>query len=118
MWLVAVAIGLWVLPRTWQLLRESLGILMEGVPRGLDVAAIETTIRNVDGVTDVHDLHVWAVSSGSNVMTSHVVVGDTADGDAVLAGVVEAVSDAFEIHHCTIQIERAAFHQSMPLPSH
>lgn len=116
--IVAVAIGLWVLPRTWQLLRESLGILMEGVPRGLDVAAIETTIRNVDGVTDVHDLHVWAVSSGSNVMTSHVVVGDTADGDAVLAGVVEAVSDAFEIHHCTIQIERAAFHQSMPLPSH
>lgn len=116
--IVAVAIGLWVLPRTWQLLRESLGILMEGVPMGLDVAAIETTIRNVDGVTDVHDLHVWAVSSGSNVMTSHVVVGDTADGDAVLAGVVEAVSDAFEIHHCTIQIERAAFHQSMPLPSH
>ena len=116
--IVAVAIGLWVLPRTWQLLRESLGILMEGVPRGLDVAAIETTIRNVDGVTDVHDLHVWAVSSGSNVMTSHVVVGDTADGDAVLAGVVEAVSDAFEIHHCTIQIERAAFHESMPLPSH
>ena len=67
--IVAVAIGLWVLPRTWQLLRESLGILMEGVPRGLDVTAIEATILGVDGVTDVHDLHVWAVSSGSNVMT-------------------------------------------------
>ena len=56
--IVAVAIGLWVLPRTWQLLRESLGILMEGVPRGLDVTAIEATILGVDGVTDVHDLHV------------------------------------------------------------
>lgn len=98
--IVAVAIGLWVLPRTWQLLRESLGILMEGVPRGLDVTAIEATIRGVDGVTDVHDLHVWAVSSGSNVMTSHVVVRDSADGDAVLAAVVDAVSDGFEIHHC------------------
>ncbi|MDO2416483.1 cation diffusion facilitator family transporter, partial [Pseudomonas shirazica] len=116
--IVAVAIGLWVLPRTWQLLRESLGILMEGVPRGLDVTAIEATILGVDGVTDVHDLHVWAVSSGSNVMTSHVVVRDSADGDAVLAAVVDAVSDAFEIHHCTIQIERAAFHESVPSPSH
>ena len=115
---VAVAIGLWVLPRTWQLLRESLGILMEGVPRGLDVTAIEATIRGVDGVTDVHDLHVWAVSSGSNVMTSHVVIPDSADGDAVLAAVVDAFSDAFEIHHCTIQIERAAFHESVPSPSH
>jgi Co/Zn/Cd efflux system component len=59
-------------------------------------------------------LHVWAVSSGSNVMTSHVVVRDSADGDAVLAAVVDAVSDAFEIHHCTIQIEQLstkAFHR-------
>ena len=91
---------------------------MEGVPRGLDVTAIEATILGVDGVTDVHDLHVWAVSSGSNVMTSHVVVRDSADGDAVLAAVVDAVSDAFEIHQCTIKIERAAFHESVPSPSH
>lgn len=82
------------------------------------MTAIEATILGVDGVTDVHDLHVWAVSSGSNVMTSHVVIRDSADGDAVLAAVVDAVSDAFEIHHCTIQIERAAFHESVPSPSH
>lgn len=93
--IVAVAIGLWVLPRTWQLLRESLGILMEGVPRGLDVTAIEATILGVDGVTDVHDLHVWAVSSGSNVMTSHVVVRDSADGDAVLAAVASDPADVY-----------------------
>jgi cobalt-zinc-cadmium efflux system protein len=116
--IVAVAIGLWVLPRTWQLLRESLGILMEGVPRGLEVEAIESTILSVEGVTGVHDLHVWAVSSGSNVLTSHVVVRDSADADTVLAAVVDAVSSAFEIHHCTIQIERESFHESTPSPTH
>lgn len=115
---VAVAIGLWVLPRTWQLLRESLGILMEGVPQGLSVLEIESTILGVDGVAGVHDLHVWALSSGSNVLTSHVVVRSAADGDLVLAAVINAVSNAFEIHHCTIQIERVDFHKDGILPSH
>lgn len=115
---VAVAIGLWVLPRTWQLLRESLGVLMEGVPKGLDLPQLESAIRAVEGVADVHDLHVWAVSSGNNVLTSHVVIREATDGDAVLSAVVEAVSGAFEIHHCTIQIERPSFHREISPGDH
>lgn len=115
---VAVAIGVWVLPRTWQLMRESLGILMEGVPGGLNIKEIESTILRVDGVTDVHDLHVWAVSSGRNVLTSHVVVRDSVDRDAALADVINAVSHAFDIHHCTIQMENTDFHKDTPIPSH
>jgi len=115
---VAVAIGVWVLPRTWQLMRESLGILMEGVPGGLNIKEIESTILRVDGVTDVHDLHVWAVSSGRNVLTSHVVVRDSVDRDAALADVINAVSHAFDIHHCTIQMENTDFHKDTPIPPH
>lgn len=116
--IVAVAIGIWVFPRTWQLLRESLGVLMEGVPDNLNIAEIESLILGVDGVMEVHDLHVWALSSGRNILTSHVVVRDSLNRDVILASVIDAVSKSFEIHHCTIQMEQAAFHDNAPKPSH
>lgn len=118
--LVAVGIGLWVLPRTWTLLRESLNILMEGVPHGMDVAAVESAILKVDGVKAVHDLHVWAVSSGQNLLTTHVVINnDVTEPDEILGAVIEAVSHPFDIDHCTIQIERHDFHRQGPeIPRH
>lgn len=117
---LAVGIGLWVLPRTWQLLRESLNILMEGVPSGIDTAAVEAAIMKVEGVESVHDLHVWAVSSGNNLITAHVVITDAAgDPDGVLAAVIKAVTGTFEIGHCTLQIERSGFHRQGPAqPEH
>ncbi|MBA1245846.1 MULTISPECIES: cation diffusion facilitator family transporter [Pseudomonas] len=118
--LVAVGIGLWVLPRTVQLLRESLNILLEGVPDGVNLAEVEATILQIGGVEAVHDLHVWAVSSGHNLLTAHVVIkSEVADPDVVLAAVIEAVSHAHHIGHCTIQVERGDFHRQGPgLPEH
>lgn len=67
---------------------------------------------------EVHDLHVWALSSGRNILTSHVVVRDSLNRDVILSSVIDAVSKSFEIHHCTIQMEQAAFHDNAPKPSH
>jgi cobalt-zinc-cadmium efflux system protein len=109
---VAAAIGLWVLPRTWTLLRESMNVLLEGVPNGIDVEEVEQTILKVDGVRAIHDLHIWSVTSGKNVMSVHVVVSqNSADGQKVLADVTASVSGGFEIDHCTIQLEHDGFHQ-------
>lgn len=109
--LVAAGIGLWVLPRTWTLLKESMNVLLEGVPSGIDLEKVEQTILAVEGVKAVHDLHVWSVTSAKNIMSVHVVIqSSAANGQEILNLVTESVSHNFEIGHCTIQLEHDGFH--------
>jgi cobalt-zinc-cadmium efflux system protein len=106
--LVAVAIGLWVLPRTWNLLKESLNVLLEGVPSGIHVEKIESALREVRGVASVHDLHVWALSSGRNSLSAHIVIDPEADEQRVLSALGAMLAQRFHLHHTTVQIEREA----------
>lgn len=103
--LVAVGIGLWVLPRTWVLLRESVNILLEGVPDGIAVDAVEAAMREVAGVTDVHDLHVWALSSGKTSLTAHVVVAPDVSYGTLDTKLREVLAARFSVRHTTLQIE-------------
>jgi len=105
--IIAVAIGLWVLPRTWVLLKDSLNILLEGVPPGLVVQDIEATLRSTPGVAGMHDLHVWAVSSGKVLLTAHVDRDPaSAMNDAdILATIQSVLHDRYGIEHATIQLE-------------
>ena len=105
---VAIGIGLWVLPRTWVLLRDTANVLLEGVPRDLDLGQIRDRIAAVDGVADVHDLHVWSMSTNDVSCTAHVVLAADADAERVRKTVTAAMEDEFEIAHCTIQTEREA----------
>lgn len=109
---VAAAIGFWVVPRTWTLLKASMNVLLQGVPDGIDIDAVEQAIHAVPGVRKVHDLHIWALTSGKNVLSTHLVV-DPAQGSEqqVLAQVTELLHEQFDISHVTIQIEGAGFHQ-------
>jgi cobalt-zinc-cadmium efflux system protein len=106
--LVAVGIGLWVLPRTWLLLKESLNILLEGAPEGVDVDEVECSMLAVNGVTGVHDLHVWVLTSGKNALTAHVVHADGAAGVALIERIKEALADRFNVFHTTLQLETVA----------
>jgi cobalt-zinc-cadmium efflux system protein len=109
---VAVAIGLWVLPRTWQLLRASLHVLLEGVPEGVDLAEIEQALRRCEGVVGVHDLHVWSIASGRMSLSVHVVVAPPLPpGDALLTGLRTLLAERFGIHHSTVQLEQAPCEQ-------
>ena len=104
--LVAVGIGLWVLPRTWALLRESLNILLQGVPEGLAIADIERELRALPGLKDLHSLHVWALTSGQNVLSAHVEIApDVADAMAFRARLETLLHQKFGIDHITIQLE-------------
>jgi cobalt-zinc-cadmium efflux system protein len=104
--LVAAGIGLWVLPRTWTLLRESLNILLEGVPEGLKVDEIDSALGQVAGVRAVHELHVWALTSGRNSLTAHLVIDPSqASEQAVLQAATSILRDRFAITHTTMQIE-------------
>jgi cobalt-zinc-cadmium efflux system protein len=109
---VAVAIGLWVVPRTWVLLKQSVNVLLEGVPEGMGLEEVRTAILSVPGVATVHDLHVWTISSGKASLTVHVVCGESTDRwPAVLQSVRALVAEKFDIHHATVQLEDAACEQ-------
>ena len=101
---VAVGIGLWVLPRTWTLLKASTHILLEGAPADVDVAKLRAQIELMPGVTTVHDLHVWTLTTGRNVLTAHVVCNEKAGAD-LLATISTELKRDFGIFHTTIQLE-------------
>jgi len=110
--LVAAAIGFWLLPRTWTLLKESMNVLLQGVPDGIDIDQVEQGIRAIDGVTEVHDLHLWALTSGKNVMSTHLVadLGRRSE-QQILAEVTELMHERFDISHVTVQVEQVGFHE-------
>lgn len=101
----SVLIGLLVLGSSWTLLKQSVSILMQAAPEGIDVDAVRDTIVELDGVEDVHDLHVWAVTSGMVSLSAHVVVTGGRPGRDVLHAVRRALRRRFGIEHSTIQIE-------------
>lgn len=103
--IVAIAIGLWVLPRTWTLLRDTTHILLQGVPRGFDLNAIRAAMGEVCGVTGVHDLHLWSVAGDDASLTAHVAIADGGDGEAIRRALTGMLETRFAIHHVTIQTE-------------
>jgi cobalt-zinc-cadmium efflux system protein len=101
----SVVIGLLILPRTWRLLREAVDVLLEATPRGVDMDEVRSHILEAGGVEDVHDLHVWTITSGMNVVSAHVVLKPGADPAAVLDELCACLSGDFDIEHSTLQLE-------------
>lgn len=112
--LISAAIGLFILPRTWALMRQALHILMEGVPPHLDIRDIEAAMATVPGVCAVHDLHVWTLTSGKDAMSSHVIVEDLTAGDRILRALHRLLHERFGIEHTTIQVELEPLLQILP----
>ena len=98
-------IALFILPRTWALLRQAVNVLLEGAPAHLDVKVIEDALRGAPTVRRVHDLHVWTLTSGREAMSAHVVVEAGAPRDKILEELHLVLHARFGIDHTTIQIE-------------
>jgi len=103
--LISAGIGLFILPRTWLLLRDAVGVLLEGTPTDVNLATLREAIGNVNGVAEIHDLHVWSLTSGVNAMSVHTVLADHGLHDEVLAAVQKKVTSEFKIAHATVQVE-------------
>ena len=102
---VGALIALFILPRTWTLLRQAVNILLEGAPPHLDVTQIEDALRGAASVRRVHDLHVWTLTSGREAMSAHVVVEAGVATDRILEDLHVILHTRFGIDHTTIQIE-------------
>lgn len=104
--IVAVLIALWVMPRTWTLFKQSVNVLLEGVPEGMDLSVIDSRLRGLPGVRDVHDLHIWAIGSGKASLTAHLIFDEAqADVQLVLNNANELLRCDFGLTHTTLQAE-------------
>ena len=105
--LASILIAILIVPRTVALLRDSIDVLLEATPKGVDMAEVERHLLEAPGVREVHDLHAWTITSGMNVVSAHVVLGPEAQPGDVLDHLGRCLSDDFDIDHSTFQLETA-----------
>ncbi|MFC8833853.1 cation diffusion facilitator family transporter [Streptomyces griseoincarnatus] len=107
--IASLVIALMIVPRTLRLLRETLDVLLEAAPKGVDMTEVRAHILNTPGVEDVHDLHAWTITSGMPVLSAHVVVSaDTLNAighEKMLHELQDCLGDHFDVQHCTFQLE-------------
>lgn len=107
---IAALLGLWILPRTWRLGRQAAHILLQAAPPGLDLTALHRDLAALDGVVDVHDLHVWTLTSEMDAASAHLVTEVGTDAHGVLDQARELLSARFGITHGTFQVEPVTHH--------
>ena len=94
-----------VLYSAWGLVRETLDVLMEGVPKGISIEEVTSALKALPGVIDAHDLHVWSLTSGRNMATTHLVIAEDADHQHIIDAANQTLAERFAITHATIQVE-------------
>lgn len=104
---VGAAIGMFILPRAWRLGGEALRVLVQAAPPGIDIAEVRAALAAIDGVDDVHDLHVWTLTSDMDVLTAHLGVGGGVPTDEVLSLARTTLRERFGLDHATLQVEAA-----------
>jgi cobalt-zinc-cadmium efflux system protein len=102
---ISILIGLLILHASWNLVKESLSVLMQSVPKGIRLEEVQKCLEEVEGVSKVHDLHVWAVTSDIFTLSAHAVVENGGDFHQVLNAIEDVLKERFNIEHITIQLE-------------
>lgn len=105
---MGAGIGLFILPRAWRLGRDALRILLQHAPADADIDQITADLSGIPGVVDVHDLHLWTLTSNMHVLTAHVMTTDDTDAHAVLDAARELLEREHGIGHATLQVEPAS----------
>jgi cobalt-zinc-cadmium efflux system protein len=105
--LLSALIGLLIVWTAWGIAKESLNILLEGLPRGLKLNAVIEAMREVEDVLDVHDVHIWSLGSSTRALSCHVLIQDVppSASDSILQRLNAMLEERFEIHHTTVQFE-------------
>ncbi len=106
--IISVVVAILILKSAWGVLTHSVHILMEGTPITIDQKEVKSTLEEIDGVIDVHDLHIWTITSGMDSLTCHILIKDEHDSQEILQQVIDKIREKFKIEHTTIQIEKSA----------
>jgi len=108
--ILSIVIGLLVVWSAWDITRESLNILLEGLPRGIRLQDVASAMRTLEGVLDVHDLHIWSLGSSTHALSCHVLIDDVppSASDCILRRLNKVLEDRFHISHTTVQFEHVS----------
>lgn len=109
--IISAAIGLLIFPRTWRLLKEAVNVLLEGTPKDVDIHQLRQSLEKVSGVKNVHDLHVWSLTSSVNAMSAHIVKDNGTAQNQLLKTLTEVTTSNFKISHTTFQIEEEGYEE-------
>ncbi len=106
---LSILIGVLIVWTAWDVTREALNILLEGLPRGMDLPSVAGAVRKVEGVLDIHDLHIWSLASHTHALSCHVLIADVplSESEAVLRRINDELRHRFHIEHTTVQFEHA-----------
>jgi cobalt-zinc-cadmium efflux system protein len=105
--IISVIVALLILKSAWGVLQQSIHILMEGTPMTLNHSEVKTVLENIEGVKNVHDLHIWTITSGLDSLSCHLLVEDHSNEQEILQQAINAIRDHCKIEHTTIQIEKS-----------
>jgi len=107
--IISIVLALFMIPRTWSIMKKAIHILMEGSPSNIPHERVKEAILGIKGVTGIFELHIWTITSGMNSLSAHVVIIDTSKAQAILQEINAILEKEFKITHSTIQIE--TYHQ-------
>ena len=116
--IVSLGIVVVIVIGTWSLLRESVQLSMAAVPPNVDAGKVQAFLAGQPGVTEVHDLHIWAMSTTETALTAHLVIPGGYPGDAALDAIEHTLRKDHAIHHCTLQVEQGTIHHHCTLQGH
>jgi cobalt-zinc-cadmium efflux system protein len=107
---LSILIGILIVWTAWDIIREALNILLEGLPRGIHFHDVTSAMRAIEGVLDVHDLHIWSLGSSTHALSCHVLIADVppSSSDAILHRLNAMLAERFHISHTTVQFEHAS----------
>jgi cobalt-zinc-cadmium efflux system protein len=102
----SIGLALFMLPRTWSIIKEAIHILMQGSPYNISHEEVKEAILKIRGVSGIFDLHIWTITSGMHTLSAHVVIMDPSRSHEILQEINPVLEKKFKITHATIQIER------------
>ncbi len=105
--IISVLVALLILKSAWSVMKVTVHILMEGTPITVNSVDLKLTLLGIEGVMDVHDLHIWTITSGLDSLSCHMLIEDTHDSQAILQTAIRIIEDTYKIKHTTIQIEKS-----------
>jgi len=110
--IISAAIGLLIIPRTLKLLMEAVNVLLEGTPKDVDISKLRSSLEELSGIKEIHDLHVWSLTSGVNAMSAHVIADDNKNRNELLQILIDKATTDFKITHTTFQIEYEGYDET------
>ncbi len=108
--IISVIVALLILKSAWRVIKDAIHILMEGSPMAVDSSEVKKAMQQIDGVLDVHDMHIWSITSGLDSLSCHLLIEESKDHEAILRQAVHLIEERFKILHCTIQVEKSDLH--------